>query len=69
MNSGTNVTMTGKDLGYLSDMFNWNLNAYHTICHFESMIQNEEFKTFACTLKQMHLSSCSTLVGVISNAR
>lgn len=36
--------ITGKDLDYLSDMFNWNFGAYKKAINFIDMIENEEIK-------------------------
>ncbi len=36
--------ITGKDLDYLSDMFNWNYNAYKNIYNSIGNIKDEEIK-------------------------
>ena len=34
--------ITGKDLDYLSDMFNWNFSGLKTLTHFTNEIQDEK---------------------------
>lgn len=36
--------ITGKDLDYLTDMFNWNYGAYKSIYNSISYVQDEEIK-------------------------
>ena len=37
--------ITGKDLDYLSDMFNWNYNALKVANNMNENVTNEEIKT------------------------
>ncbi len=36
--------ITSKDLDYLTDLFNWNFNAYKESVHMGLCVKNEEFK-------------------------
>ena len=37
--------ISGKDLDYLSDMFNWNYGAYKTALNSSSSVNDEELKS------------------------
>ena len=38
--------ISGKDLDYLSDMFNWNFNSFKLINDFKEKVSDEEIKDF-----------------------
>lgn len=43
-----------KDLSYLSDMFNWNYNAFKEVNHFISEVQDEKIKNLLERVCNMH---------------
>lgn len=55
--------ITGKDLDYLSDMFNWNYEAWKNISVAESMVDDFEIKT--CLGKGLELFQ-NNMMGVLN---
>ena len=53
-----------KDLSYLSDMFNWNLNCYNACTHFESEATDEQAKTLLQNIADMHKNSCNFILSL-----
>ena len=43
-----------KDLAYISDMFEWNYNAYKEINHFIGEVKSEEIKELLESASSMH---------------
>lgn len=58
-------SLSTKDLSYLSDMFNWNLNCYNAFCHFEKESSEEDAKELMKNIKEMHKSSCEFILSLI----
>ena len=57
--------LSTKDLSYLSDMFNWNLNCYNAFSHFEKESTDEQAKALMQNIANMHKNSCSFILGLI----
>ena len=57
--------LSTKDLSYLSDMFNWNLNCYNAFSHFEQESNDEQVKTLMGTIANMHKNSCEHILSLI----
>lgn len=57
--------LSTKDLSYLSDMFNWNLNCYNAFTHFEQESNDEQSKTLMNSIAQMHKNSCKHILSLI----
>ena len=54
-----------KDLSYISDIFNWNMNAYVKINHYLDLCKDEEVSTCIKKLSKIHKKNCATLVDMI----
>ena len=46
--------ISGKDLDYLSDMFNWNFNISKLANHFLNEIEDEEIKQIMIKVRDAH---------------
>ena len=57
--------LSTKDLSYLCDMFNWNLNCYNAFTHFEQESNDEQAKTLMQNIAQMHKNSCEHVLSLI----
>lgn len=57
--------LSTKDLSYLSDMFNWNLNCYNAFSHFEQESNDEQAKTLMGNIANMHKNSCEHILSLI----
>lgn len=58
--------ITGKDLDYLSDMFNWNYGAYKSAYNSLESITDEEIKSMverAVTLFHSNLNNVLNILG------
>lgn len=55
-----------KDLTYISDMFEWNYNAYKQINHFISEVKIEEVKEVLESAKNMHYNHLLYLNAILS---
>lgn len=55
-----------KDLSYISDMFQWNVNCYNAFNHFKDELTDEETKTVVNEVADMHKESCEFLLGLIN---
>ena len=57
--------LSSKDLSFLSDMFNWNLNCYNAFNLFESEMDNNDAKVLLDEIKEMHKSSCEDILNLM----
>ena len=57
--------ITGKDLDYLSDMFNWNYNAYK--CTYDSIknVKDEDIKNIMVEANNIFDSSINEILNII----
>ena len=57
--------ITGKDLDYLSDMFNWNYNAFK--CTYDSIqnVKDEEIKNIMLELNNIFKDSITTILDIM----
>ena len=58
--------ITGKDLDYISDMFEWNYIAYKKALHFSSMTQDEELKLAINKGSELFLNNLRQLLNILS---
>ncbi len=61
------VVITEKDLNYICDIFNWNLNIYKTCQEIEGKASDSELKELINEIKSMHKESAKEILGVINN--
>lgn len=57
--------LSTKDLSYLSDMFNWNLNCYNAFTHFEKEATDAQAKILIQNIATMHKNSCNFILSLI----
>ena len=59
--------ITGKDLDYLSDMFNWNYNAYkHTVNEID-MVNDEEIKAILTRASDMFYNDLNNVLNILND--
>lgn len=58
-----------KDLAYISDMFEWNYNAYKEINHFIGEIKSEEIKELLESASSMHYNHLQYLMAILSGEK
>ena len=58
--------ISGKDLDYLSDMFNWNFNAFKLINDFKEKVSDEEIKDLIERLCKNHKENLSAVLNILS---
>lgn len=58
-----------KDLSYISDMFEWNYNAYKQINHFIGEVKNEEIKEVLESASNMHYNHLQYLIAILSGEK
>lgn len=58
--------ISGKDLDYLSDMFNWNFNAFKLINDFKEKVSDEEIKDLMDRVCETHKENLSTVLNILS---
>lgn len=64
MNKVPNM-ISGKDLDYFSDMFNWNFTASKVAYNFSEMANDEEVKNKLREVATMHANICHQLVKIL----
>lgn len=57
--------ITGKDLDYLSDMFNWNYNAYKKSSDCIGKIQDMEMKEIMIKASNIFHNNLNTLLNIL----
>lgn len=55
--------ISGKDLDYLSDMFEWNYNAYKNICN--SKVEDEEIKIILEESKELFKNNMNQILEIL----
>lgn len=59
--------ISGKDLDYLSDMFNWNYGAYKTTLNALNSVQDEELKNTLSKSSNIFHSSMTKILNILNN--
>ena len=54
-----------KDLSYLSDMFEWNSNAFKQVNHFINEVKDEEVKELLERIRNMHEDHLNFIVSML----
>ena len=57
--------ITSKDLDYLSDMFNWNYNAYKNTYDSIKNVEDEEIKNILLESNNIFYSSINEILNII----
>lgn len=60
------VIITGKDLDYLSDMFEWNSIAFKKCYHYSKKIENEELKQLIEEIKNVHYNNLTKIINTLT---
>ncbi len=58
--------ISGKDLDYLSDMFNWNFNAFKLINDFKEKVSDEETKDLIERVCKTHKENLNAVLNILS---
>lgn len=57
--------ISGKDLDYLSDVYNWNFNAFKLANNFANEVTDEEIKTLFEKVADMHMQHCMAVLNIL----
>ena len=57
--------ITGKDLDYLSDIYNWNFNACKLANHFIEKVQDEDIKDLLQNVAETHKEHCEAVLNIL----
>jgi len=57
--------MTGKDLDYMSDIFEWNYNALKMAKYFNQNIQNEQINDLFDAITSLHTNNCKQIIAIL----
>lgn len=64
MNTVPDIIST-KDLAYLEDMFNWNMNASKKALHFQKEVKSVDVKDILERCAKMHAVICERLIEIL----
>jgi heme oxygenase len=59
--------ITGKDLDYLSDMFNWNYTAYKNTFNAINEVNNEEIKDVLTKASDMFYNNMNVVLNILNS--
>ena len=59
--------ITGKDLDYLSDMFNWNYGAYKNTFNASNQVNDEEIKEMLTKASEMFYNNMNVVLNILDN--
>ena len=59
--------ISGKDLDYLSDMFNWHYAAYKSTCNAVKKIQDVELKSVLEKSSNIFQTNLNKVLNILSN--
>ena len=57
--------ISGKDLDYLSDAYNWNFNACKLANNFANEVTDEEIKKLFEKVADMHMQHCMAVLNIL----
>lgn len=57
--------ISGKDLDYLSDVYNWNFNACKLANNFANEVTDEEIKNLFQKVADMHMQHCKAVLNIL----
>ena len=57
--------ITGKDLDYLSDMFNWNYGMYKNMINASDCVNDEEIKNILNKASDLFYSSMNIVINLL----
>lgn len=59
--------ITGKDLDYLSDIFNWNYNAYKHTFNEIDCVNDEEIKAILTRASDMFYNDMNNILNILND--
>ncbi len=59
--------LTGKDLDYLSDMFNWNYGAYKSTYNAINSVEDDELKSMLEKASNIFHNNLSSILKILDN--
>ena len=59
--------ITGKDLDYLSDMFNWNYGIYKNTINAIDKVMDEEIKNLLIKASDIFYGSMNVVLNILNN--
>lgn len=59
--------ITGKDLDYLSDMFNWNYTTYKNTFNAINEVNNEEIKDVLTRASDMFYNNMNVVLNILNS--
>ena len=59
--------ITGKDLDYLSDMFNWNYGAYKSSINAVEKVTDEEIKNVLSKASDLFYGNMNVVLNILNN--
>ena len=57
--------LTTKDLSYVTDIFNWNINCYNAFAHFGSLLEDEQAQKIANKVAKEHKNNCEKCLKLL----
>ena len=60
------MIITGKDLDYLSDMFNWNFTTAKKALNYSNNVTDNEIKEELLYIFDMHKQICNGLLNILN---
>ena len=58
--------ISGKDLDYLSDMFNWNFTTAKKALNYSNNVTDNEIKEELLNIFDMHKQICNSLLNILN---
>ena len=58
--------LTGKDLDYISDMFEWNYNAYKKAMSFSNKVRDEELKQAINKGSELFMNNLKQILNILN---
>ena len=55
-----------KDLAYLSDMFEWNYNAFKLVNHFMEEVEDEKIKELFESIRNLHEEHMNFIIAILN---
>ena len=65
-NSVPNI-ITGKDLDYLSDMFNWNYGAYKNMINAVDKVTDEEIRSILTKASDLFYGNMNVVINILNS--
>ena len=59
--------ITGKDLDYLSDMFNWNYSGYKSSINAVENVTDEEIKNVLIKASDLFYGNMNVVINILNN--